>query len=94
MANRTKKPRLASTLSGGRLVQALSKETQRFQELCRLRAAENANGSREQHLKELRSAIAESRLHLKRMAIQAEEIQGAYNTIVEAFRTIALAERE
>ena len=72
-------------------VRTLGKETRQLFELCQSRALKMANGYNEEAAR-LRRKIAENRFQLKKLAISVGACQGAYETVMDAFQTINLAD--
>ena len=73
------------------MLKVLAKETRQLRNLCQSRAMKMARGRNEEVIK-LRDGIAEHRFRLKNLAIKAEECQGAYQVVMDAFLTINLAD--
>jgi hypothetical protein len=70
------------------VVRELQEETKNFANLCRHYASHRSN----KELKKLRRGVSRNRTLLKTLVRKAEECEGAYQSIVEACRAIALAE--
>jgi hypothetical protein len=83
--------RIVSATSSPGTIKLISRETKRFKELHQLVSTRISHNTRSD-IEKLRQALAERRSHLRRLAISAENCQGAYQSVVEALRAIALAE--
>src|SRR5947207_2166313 len=87
-----KRPKTEPRWNTDGIVELLARETQHFKELCQANVSKTSD--RQKQIQSLRRGIAERQVLLKRLAMRAEDCSGAYQTVVEAVRAIALAEWE
>lgn len=74
------------------MVTLVSRETRKFSDLCKRYFHSSADAGGNPELEKLREGLRTKGILLRRLAAQALNCKGAYHTVVNACRAVALAE--